>query len=228
VICARAGSKGLKDKNFAKVQDKPLIWYSCNAALSAKSLSRTLVSSDSDVILSLAAEYGVETLKRPDQYATDTSRIEEAMIHALEFAESDGERYDLVALLQNSSPMRIGQDIDGAVAQMGACWDEADSVMSVNTVIGSHPLKMKKITDGGLLVPFIDNHGLYRRQDYPPVFEENGCVYVVKRSYLLEHHRVIAERCVPYFIDPVRSFDVHDDNDLIVVEALMKKRGVGL
>lgn len=59
IIPARGGSKGIKNKNLVLLNNKPLIYYTIKAALNAKSISKVVVSSDSDEILNYAKSQNV-------------------------------------------------------------------------------------------------------------------------------------------------------------------------
>lgn len=156
--------------------------------------------------------------------ATDTCRIELALKHSLEFVEhQEQSRYDLVVLLQNSSPLRTSEDIDWCVNLMSGHLHDADSVASAYLVDHEH-LKLRRINDDGYYELAWGATDTYRRQDAPRAYKMNGVVYVVKRDYLMEHGRVIGERCLPYIMEKWRSADVHDEMDLVAAEALLAYR----
>ncbi len=159
---------------------------------------------------------------RPAEYATDEARIELALIHALWELGQNGESYDLVVLLQNSSPLRTSDDIDFCVNLLEG-HTEADSVASAYMVEHEHPLRLQKIGDRGMLQPFWKGTPIYRRQDLPPVYVMNGAVYVVRRDYLIEHERVIGDHVLPYIMPHYRSLDVHSEVDLYIAEVQMQQ-----
>jgi len=117
VILARGGSKRLPGKNIRPLMGKPLIAYSVEAARGAKSLSRTIVSTDDAEIARRAVENGAEVpFLRPTELATDESPVSSALEHAVAWLESQGTTVDTVVLLQATSPLRRSEHIDGAVA----------------------------------------------------------------------------------------------------------------
>jgi CMP-N-acetylneuraminic acid synthetase len=172
----------------------------------------------------VAIEYGADVpFLRPAELATDDCRIEGALRHALEWAEHQEQaKYDMVCLLQNSSPLRTGEDIDWCVRLLSGHLHDADSVASTYLAEHEHPLMAKKLNDDGYLVPFGEyDPALFRRQDQPPVYYMNGAVYVVNRDYLMEHGRVIGKRCLQYVMSHYRSIDVHYAEDIPIVETVM-------
>jgi GTP:adenosylcobinamide-phosphate guanylyltransferase len=71
IIPARGGSKGLPRKNIIDLNGKPLIGWTIEASLKSKYITDTIVSSDDEEILNISQKYGVNTLKRPEELATD-------------------------------------------------------------------------------------------------------------------------------------------------------------
>ncbi|MBK6836153.1 MAG: hypothetical protein IPG89_18530 [Bacteroidetes bacterium] len=64
IIPARGGSKRLVNKNIYLLKVKPLIAYSIEACLKSRSIEEIYVSSDSEEILAVAAQYGAKPLLR--------------------------------------------------------------------------------------------------------------------------------------------------------------------
>lgn len=58
VIPARSGSKSVKDKNIRLINEKPMIAYSIEHALKAKSINRVIVSTDSEATHRLQGNTG--------------------------------------------------------------------------------------------------------------------------------------------------------------------------
>ena len=84
LIPARRGSKSIPDKNVRVVAGKPLLAYSIDHALRSKSVSRTVVSTDSESYAAIARQYGAETpFLRPPAIAGDESTDLEVFQHAL-------------------------------------------------------------------------------------------------------------------------------------------------
>jgi len=136
--------------------------------------------------------------------------------------QQEDEQYDLVVLLQNSSPLRSSEDIDWCIKLMAGHMHDADSVASACLIDHEHPLKLKQLNAHGYFEPFWKYTDIYRRQDLPPVYVLNGAVYVVRRDYFVEHGSVVGNRCMPYIMEQHLSIDVHDEYDLVMVEALMR------
>lgn len=116
VILARGGSKRLKGKNIKALAGRPLIAWTIGEALASKYMDKLIVSTDDERIAGISRRCGAETpFMRPRRLATDNARSVDAVIHAIDKMSSFGERYDLVLLLQPTSPFRTAKDIDNAI-----------------------------------------------------------------------------------------------------------------
>ena len=107
LIPARGGSKGLPRKNLLPLCGRPLVQWSVDTALSCTAIDSVVVSTDDDEIASIAVTAGAEVpFLRPAYLAGDTASSVDVIIHALDFLESQGRLFDLVLLLEPTSPLR--------------------------------------------------------------------------------------------------------------------------
>lgn len=187
IIPARGGSKGVKRKNITLLGDKPLIAYTIDAALQSK-LDRVIVSTEDDEIATIASNYGGDVpFKRPMELATDSSNSIDVAIHGLkEMERLDQEIYDAVMYLQPTTPFRTSTDINCSIDLLKNN-SEADSVISVVDVKGSHPARMKYIENGYLIDPdFCEKVENQNRQELVPMFIRNGAIYLTKKETILD------------------------------------------
>ena len=116
VIIARGGSKGLPGKNLREIAGKPLVAWSVDAARESECLDRVVLSSDDDAIIAAARRAGCEApFRRPEHLASDTADPIDVLDHALGCM---GQAFDVVVLLQATSPLRRGADIDEGLRRM--------------------------------------------------------------------------------------------------------------
>lgn len=125
IIPARGGSKRLPRKNVLDLCGKPLITWSIEAGLNSKYIDKVVVSSDDDEILEISRKFGAETIKRPDELASDTATTFDAIKHTIDNLE----KYDYIVLLQPTSPLRDQKHIDEAIELLVE--KNADAVVSV-------------------------------------------------------------------------------------------------
>ena len=180
VIPARGGSKGVPRKNLRCVGGIPLVGRTVQAARAAPTIDGVYVSTDDAEIAAVAADYGAAVIERPAALATDEASSEVALLHALDWLEARGERVDVLAFLQCTSPFTTPDDIDRVVHAVTR--DGFDSAFSATA---THRFLWRMGPDG---TAYGVNHdaGLprQRRQDCSPEFEETGAVYVMRPKAL--------------------------------------------
>ena len=114
IILARAGSRGIKNKNIIKINNKPLIYWSIKACLQTKSIDKIWVSSDSKKILAIAKQIGASTIHRPKKLSSDTSSSESGWLHAIKEIKKEFRVKNIIAL-QATSPIRGKKDLTDAL-----------------------------------------------------------------------------------------------------------------
>ena len=116
VILARGGSKRVPGKNWRRLGGKPLLAWTIEAAVQARSLTEVAVSTENYKILEIAKRHRVNLVMRPTELASDQASSYSALRHTLNQRERYGGRtFDYVCLLQPTSPFRVTADIDACV-----------------------------------------------------------------------------------------------------------------
>ena len=223
VIPARGGSKGVPRKNVRPLAGKPLIVWTIEAALRARSIGRVVVSTDDDEIAAVASAAGAETVRRPAELALDTSPTEPALLHVLdELEDGEGYRPEALCLLQCTSPLRGADIIDRCVELLFT--SGCDAVMTVTHV--QHWYLAGTMDEEGRFAPEYDYQRRPRSQEMPEKFRENGAVYVTRLEALRGcQNRLGGDvRVVP--IDAVRSIDIDGEDDFLLAEEVL--RGIRL
>jgi CMP-N,N'-diacetyllegionaminic acid synthase len=222
IIPARGGSKGLPRKNILPLEGKPLIAYTILAARAARSIQRTIVSTESAEIAEVAREYGAEVpFLRPLELAQDDTPTLPVLKHVLNQIEAaEGSKPEIVVVLQPTSPLRKAADVDAAVRLLEQT--QADSVISV-CAVEHHPALMKRL-ESDRLVPLLPNSPEYaRRQDLPPVYRPNGAIYVTRRQVLLDNH-IMGPDTRALLMDAESSVDIDTRLDLKIAGLIMQER----
>jgi N-acylneuraminate cytidylyltransferase len=217
VIPARGNSKGLPRKHLLDAGGKPVISWSIEAAQESRYIDRLILSSENEEIIAVAEEWGCEiAFTRPAELATDTAKVEDVLIHAL---ETVAEQYDYLVLLQPTSPLRTAADIDGCLETCRSTG--APACVSVNEPRKS-PYWMFRIGDDGQMHPlFAEYQGTFRRQDLPPAQAVNGAVYVAEVAWFRDQRSFIGPDTRAYIMPSARSVDLDGEQDLIFLRALL-------
>ncbi|MBM4135187.1 MAG: acylneuraminate cytidylyltransferase family protein [Nitrospira sp.] len=185
VIPARGGSKGLPGKNIRRFAGLPLIAHSILFAKLCPEIDRVIVSTDSPEIASVAREYGVEVPSlRPSELAQDNTPIWPVLRHELAAAEQrDGRRYDLLVLLDPTSPTRLPADLAGALKRLCDV-PSADGVIGVSQPT-FNPIWHCVVEREGWMADLIEGAGNFeRRQEVPAVYRINGSLYVWRAEFV--------------------------------------------
>ena len=210
IIPARGGSKGVPRKNIREVAGKPLIAWTIEEAQKSRYIDRIVVSTDDLEIAETAGQWGGEVpFMRPTELAQDDTPGIAPVIHMLTHIQPV---YDLVVLLQPTSPLRTVEDIDGAISLMMS--RKARACVSMVEPDKS-PYWMYSLDSSGKLLPLLD--GDYAcRQEIPAVYALNGAVYVAESSWLVRMRTFITDETVAYIMPKDRSIDIDTETDLAI------------
>ena len=218
LIPARGGSKGLKKKNLYPVNNKPLISWTIESAISSHYLEQIFVSSDDNSILEIASKEGVNCIERPANLAEDTSSMESVIMHSIEEIDKQGIRFKYLILLQPTSPLRDSKDIDSACKKFIQL--KADSLISV-TNVESSVLKTLVKDDNGFLRPAFDNKfPSMNRQQLPLAYKPNGAIYIINKKLFLNNPTLFQKDTAMYEMKENKSIDVDSINDIHTIEKL--------
>lgn len=224
LIPARGGSKGIPGKNIAPCAGKPLLAWTCEAALGSRRLARTLLSTDSEAIAAVGRACGVEVpFLRPAALSADDTPSIDVMRHALDWLRAAGDAPDALALLQPTSPLRAARHIDEAVAILES--GKADAVVSVVSVPHRfHPMSLMR-EEAGALLPFDGDRTTTRRQDLPPLWARNGPAILVVRTALIAAGDVYGGRTAGLPMAARDSIDIDESFDLELADLLLGRDG---
>lgn len=223
IIPARAGSKRVARKNVRDFCGKPLIAWTIECALKATRLDQIVVSSDDDDALAVASRYaGVVALQRPPELASDTAPAVGYVEHALRTLPN-GSEFDVLVILQPTSPLRLASDIDATIALLqDPIADTAVSTVAVAHDV--HPIKLKSLRDGRLHAYLEEERGRMMAHELETVYVRNCAVYATRKR-VIDSGQIIGDDCRAYEMPRERSVDINDEIDFEFAEFLMKKRG---
>lgn len=227
IVPARAGSKGLTNKNVRLLMGKPVIGYTIEAALAAKRLDAVAVTTDDLEAQEIARGYGVNVIDRPVELAGDAARIDDVMRHCCrQMEQTCGWRADVLVLLYANVPIRAEGIIDRAVGHLET--EGGDSVQTVAPVGKFHPFWLYKL-DGDRATKYVPN-SVHRRQDLPAVYYIDGAVAVVRRKWLMaaEHgenpHAFLGDDRRAIVQKAFETVDIDRLSDLYAAEGTMRER----
>lgn len=222
IIPARGGSKGIPHKNIKPLNGKPLIHYTIDEAREIVGDDDICVSTDDPEIIQCVEEYELKVpFIRPAELATDTAGTYEVLLHALNFYEQQGKQYDVVLLLQNTSPFRTVRQIKEALALYQS---DIDMVVSVKECSANPYYSVFEENQEGYLSICKGDGNIFRRQDAPKVYEYNGAIYVINPQSLKAMPLNRFTRRIKYVMDEQTSLDLDTMNDWKMAELIASQK----
>ena len=219
IIPARGGSKGIPQKNIKSLNNKPLIYYSINNALSSNYNLETYITSDSSAILTIAKEMGAKTIKRSDNISDDLTTLDPVIYDAwkkISFYEN--KNYDYVITMQPTSPLLKVKSLDQAIKKITSN-NSIDTIISAKNDI--------HLTWGKKNNKFYPNFKKREnRQLLPKVFKETGAFLITKSKFLRPNNR-IGKNVELYFPrDYEENIDIDNFHDLKICEFYLRNKKI--
>ncbi len=229
VICARGGSKGIKDKNLRELAGKPLIAHGIVQAKESGMFSAIAVSSDSEAILKAAREWGADhAIERPAELASDTAAKVPAIRHCAETVETEtGSTFDTIVDLDATAPLRSLDDIQGVIELL-----EKSGVANVVSGTASRRSPYFNLVEldetARVHLSKAPATAIQRRQNSPECFDLNASVFAWTRKALFSgNDSAIGDDTLLYVMPEERSIDIDTETDFRFVEFLMTTKDSG-
>jgi CMP-N-acetylneuraminic acid synthetase len=225
VVPARGGSKGLKNKNIRPLLGRPLIAHTARLIQKIKFIDRAIVSTNDSKIARAAEKVGLPApFVRPAPLSGPRVADMPVLEHALrEMERQDRVRYDIVVMLQPTSPLRRASHVVECISTLVR--GRFDAVWTVSpTDLKFHPLKQLVLGDKGRM-SYFDKRGsaIIARQQLSPIYHRNGAAYAFTRECVLKQRAVMGRRSGAVVVDePMISIDTLDD--LKKVETILRSR----
>ena len=229
MLPARSGSKGIKDKNIKMLNGKPLMYYAIDAIMSSKTYKKhncyIFVNTDSEKYAEIAKKRGANVpYIRKKNLANDKSVIVDTIKDAFKYFENKGVRFEIFSLIQITSPLITGLEIDRAVERFHNDTN-IDTLVSV-TESEVMPLWCNTLNKNLSMNNFIsENVRSKNRQELPKYYRITGSIYMAKWESLKKNgfdwYKGNSEALI---IDNEKSVDIDNEMDFEWAEFLIKKR----
>jgi CMP-N-acetylneuraminic acid synthetase len=225
LIPARGGSRGIAQKNVRLLGGKPLLQYTVEAALGARGLSRVVLSTEDEGIAALGRQCGVDVpFRRPPELAQHDTPTLPVVLHAVNWLEGVGDRFDAVCVLQPTHPLRRPEHVEACIELLDR--SGADAVMTVLRVPPEYNPHWVYFVDdeGHLHLASGAREPIPRRQELPTAFHREGSVYVARRDVVVKQQSLYGERLVGYELDAEQSVNIDCWEDWERAERLLAER----
>jgi len=223
IVPARKGSKGLPGKNIKLLNGVPLILHTINAAIKSKNITRIIISTDDDEIISLCKNIKEVDIpfKRPKYLAGDKSILTDTIFHLFNWMlNNEGAEPKSFCVLQPTSPLRLAKDIDGAINFFNNI--KADAVLSVYE---TRPLFFSLSKSNRLISDRKETSAfMLARQKVENGVVQNGAVHVFNTAKLKKIKSYYSKNTYGFKMPANRSIDIDTKFDFFMAEQIMKNK----
>lgn len=225
IIPARAGSKGIKDKNIRDLCGKPLLAYSVEVAAQCDYIDEVFVSTDSTVIQQTAQRYGADVpFLRSRELASDEAKIIDALLFTLDKLKEQGQEYDYVMLLQPTQPIRTVGLLREIIEKM--IDEDLESLVTICPV-EECPILMRTMDEQGRLTSILHTTSTVRRQDFPTFYKVNGSVYMNKINGNFNKSTSLNDNAYGFVMPTKESIDIDTMRDFEKAKQYIRECGQG-
>jgi CMP-N-acetylneuraminic acid synthetase len=213
IVPMRHDSERVRGKNYRLLGDRPLFHHIIETLLASPAISKVAIDTDSDVIRDSAhaAFPDVEVLERPPHLRDGMVPMNDVLLHDVGRLQGD-----LYLQTHSTNPLLQATTVTAAIERLVGD-PNSDSLFGVTR------LQTRLWNADGTPL----NHDLsvlVRTQDLPPVYEENSCIYLFTRDSLERHGSRIGERPILFEIPRDEAWDIDEEVDFRVAEALYALR----
>jgi CMP-N-acetylneuraminic acid synthetase len=218
IILARSGSKRIQEKNQQKINNKSLVDYAVDCCI--ENNIRTILSSDSEEILSPYLGSKVLLHKRSDHNSTDQASSEDALREILNFYKVPSETE--VLLVPPTNPLRTAKDLKLFLeiwhneAKLKG-YDQAISVQSMKNdfwYFKEDRLERVRNRIFERIEPRVS-------QDREKIFLETSAIYLTSAHLLYEGKSLIESNPFPIELSKMSALDIDSESDLALARKLM-------
>ena len=225
VLCARGASKRLPRKHLLPLAGLPLVAWMCQAAAASR-LDRVVMSTEDPEIAGVARAHGAEVpFMRPAHLAEDFAADSDIVMDALQRCEAEeGRAYDVVVMLQPTTPFMRPEDVNACLDTLAA---DPDLGCCFTARPVREPAQWMFLQDAkGRAKPLFSSIGLNdvaHAQKLPPAWFPAGAAYAVRTAALRAHRKIYATPLAFVAMPAERAVDIDDDIDLALAAEIARK-----
>ena len=222
IIPARGGSKGIKNKNIYKINDKELILYTIEFAKSLHKYLDFIISTDSKKIQKVLKNNNIHVNSlRPKYLSKDTSLTKDVIYYELKKNNIHQQKYKYVLLLQPTCPFRKKSDFFHALKILKL--KQPESLVSISSVGANHPFRMKEIKNGKLQNYIKSkNENMLPRQKLPDIYIRSGSYYFTEIDFFFKNKSLVSKKSSFIVLKDKYSINIDSTEDIILAEYYAK------
>ena len=218
LIPARGVSKGIKNKNLVKINNKPIVDIAIDYAISSKLFSKIILSSDNKKILNRAKKKNIIIHRRSKKLSSDHSLLNDTILKITSTYNLKKE-YILI-ILEPTSPLRNFDDLK--VATKKIIKNNLDSYCTFAESFIS-PYRIWDISKNNLK-PFLTNKNSWGpRQSFKQYYQPIGNIIAIKLKKFSKKKKILFGKMGYSIVPKKRAFDIDSIDDLEIVRKIMRK-----
>lgn len=224
LIAARSGSKSVPNKNIALLDGIPLLAHRINAAIKSNYPEEIWISTDSEEYAIIAKEYGAAAyFLRPQNLALDNSSSVDVVLHAMKYANENLFNFDLIGLLEPTSPFITENHLNEAIEKLVRNSD-ADSIVAVkesrpNTIfIQEDTLYLKELARN------INGLNKIGRQEFKKQITPSGGFYISRWSSFLKNKSFYTDKTISMLVDEISGLEIDEPIDFDFAKFILSKK----
>lgn len=223
LIPARSGSKGVKDKNIRELFGIPLLAIRGMSALSFTAKEHVWLTTDSKEYAEIGSKYGLTVpFIRPETLASDHASSVDVILHAMEFAQSMGKSYKMIALLEPTSPFVYKEYLLDAIQQLQSDHNAAAIVATKKVETASIFVQPSTRYLATLAKNLMDAKAI-RRQDFEMEITPSGGFYIAEWEHFLAHKTFYTEKTLSYLLPEQCALEIDNTIQFRWAEYLVEK-----
>ena len=224
-ICARKGSKGLKNKNISNFLDYPICYYTLSAYQLFKDKygfeCELAVNTDSEELINQIKKTCIifKHIQRTDELAGD--RVGKIDVIKDTYKKMNKE-FDYIIDLDLTSPLRTVEDIKGVLDKLTENSNADASFSMTNSRRSPYFNQVCKNEKGFFEV--VNNLGFTSRQQAPEIFDMNASIYAYRPNYLLDNNvkKLFDGKLTAYQMKDTAILDIDNPEDKEMMEIIAR------
>lgn len=215
IIPVCEGSQSLPNKNLRVINGKPMVYYALNNALKSRYITDTIVTTNSDEVITIARQMGAMVKKRRSELSSTSVSLDEVVFDVKDTV--DFSQYDYIVTMQPISPILKHTTLDKAIERCIS--EQADTMISVVDRAQYYWSK----NQNGECVPL--THTRMNKHQLPPFYMETGAFFITKPQCIKVDTR-IGEKCSLYELESDEALDVFTFGDLKQAENILSRKKI--
>lgn len=228
LITARSGSTSIRNKNIKYLGNLPLLAYKIKTALSLSNADNVWISTDSEKYAAIAKQFGATIpFIRPKELATNNSRSEDVVLHAMNYAEQLGRKYDFIGLLEPTSPFVYAEDIKKALLKLYHS-SKGDAIVAVRETRPNTFFIQEESDFLNIISKRMESMKSLGRQFFKKEITPSGGFYISKWDGFFQKKTFYTENTLAYEVAAECELEIDEPMDWLWAEFLINNNIIDL